>query len=40
MSTLLLSLTGLPKEITVPAPKPVRVPREKPAPANPKPERK
>lgn len=42
MSRIELSLTGLPKEITAPAPKPVRVPREKPAPvpATPKPERK
>ena len=42
MSRLKLGLTGLPKEITAPAPKPVRLPREKPAPvpATPKPERK
>jgi hypothetical protein len=29
MSRINLSLTGLPKEITAPAPKPVKVPREK-----------
>ena len=40
MSRVELTLTGLPKEITAPAPKPVRIPREKPVPVTPKPERK
>lgn len=40
MSRVEFGLTGLPKEITAPAPKPMRVPREKPVPATPKPVRK